>query len=126
MEGGTKLETGFLFASGLLLKGLVARARFKLLQILFLPASITGGLIGLVILQGGLAMDGTGPSWIPEQAKSIVDELHTWPGWLIAVVFAGLAALAIAPLYEKTHRQIAGALRMIGGVLALFGLFLLV
>ena len=39
------------------------------------------------------------------------------------IVFSGLAALAIATLYEKTHPQIAGALRMIGGVFAFLGLF---
>ena len=84
------METAILFTSGLLLIGLLARAKIKLIQVLYLPASITGGLVGLGIIQSGLATVGVGPNWIPEQVKSISETLHTWPGLLIAVVFAGL------------------------------------
>lgn len=77
------LETAFLFASGLLLIGLFLRARIKILQVFYIPAAITGGLIGLAILQCTLR-------WAPAPPLAIVEQLHTWPGWLIAVVFAGL------------------------------------
>jgi len=99
------LEIAFLFASGLLLVGLFLRSQVNLLQIFYVPAAIIGGLIGLVVLQcgqasGSLELNRIPPlakalvgevfSWIPQQAERIIGELHTWPGWLIAIVFAGL------------------------------------
>ena len=84
------LEVAFLFASALLLSGLFLRTRFKLLQQWYIPAAITGGLIGLAILQMGQVMAPSGALWVSELATSIAGQLHRWPGWLIAVVFAGL------------------------------------
>ena len=85
-----QLEIAFLFSSGLLLIGLLLRAKIGFLQSFYVPAAIVGGLIGLAVLQGGQAAVQLGLEWIPAQAALIVDELHAWPGWLIAVVFAGL------------------------------------
>ncbi|MDH3718792.1 MAG: sodium:glutamate symporter, partial [Planctomycetota bacterium] len=84
------MEIAFLFTCGLLLIGLFLRARVTLLQRIYVPASIIGGLIGLLAVQGIQATSGLGQTWIAEQATGIVDQLRTWPGWLIAVVFAGL------------------------------------
>ena len=84
------MEIAFLVASGLLLIGLFLRARIKLLQQIYVPAAIIGGLIGLLVLQGGYATAQLGLTWIPEQVQVIVNQLRTWPGWLIAIVFAGL------------------------------------
>lgn len=84
------MEIAFLLASGLLLIGLFLRAKIRLLQILYVPAAIIGGLIGLAVLEGGQAAAQLGLTWIPEQAGAIVEALRSWPGWLIAVVFAGL------------------------------------
>ena len=98
------LEIAFLFASGLLLTGLFLRAKIELLQLLYVPAAIIGGLIGLAALEGGQATVGLGLEWIPEQAGMIVDELHAWPGWLIAVVFSGL-------FLDKPGRSLKESLR---------------
>lgn len=84
------MEIAFLLTSGLLLIGLLLRAKMRLLQLLYVPAAIIGGLIGLAVLYGGQSTIQLGLEWLPEQAELIVHELHTWPGWLIAVVFAGL------------------------------------
>ena len=105
VEGGVlPLEIAFLFASGLLLMGLFLRAKIKLLQFCYVPAAIIGGLIGLAALQGGQATVQLGLKWIPEQAEVIVDELRAWPGWLIAVVFAGL-------FLDKPGRSLMESLR---------------
>ena len=98
------MEIAFLFSSGLLLIGLFLRAKIKLLQLFYVPAAIIGGLIGLAALQGGQATVQLGLEWIPERAAVIVDELRTWPGWLIAVVFAGL-------FLDKPGRSLKESLR---------------
>jgi ESS family glutamate:Na+ symporter len=84
------LEITLLFTCGLLLVGLLLRARIRLLQMFYVPAAIIGGLIGLAVLHGAQAAGRLGLTWIPDQAAMIVDVLRPWPGWLIAIVFAGL------------------------------------
>lgn len=69
----------------LLLAGKLIRARVRLLQRLFLPASILGGFLGLLL--GPYVLGSTGFQLIPS------DMLTTWaslPGVLINVVFACL------------------------------------
>jgi ESS family glutamate:Na+ symporter len=66
------------------------RANWKLLQLAYVPAAIIGGMVGLLVLQLGQATAPVGSGWVAEQSEAIVDELRTWPGWLIAAVFAGL------------------------------------
>lgn len=74
------MESALLLASGLLLIGVFLRVVFKPLQVLYIPAAIVGGMLGLI----------AGPhvlEWIP---KDMVANLKPWPGWLISIVFAGL------------------------------------
>ena len=84
------MEIAFLFASALLLIGLFLRARIRLLQRIYVPAAIIGGLVGLALVQGGQASAELGLTGVADQATAIVQSLRAWPGWLIAVVFAGL------------------------------------
>lgn len=75
-----------LSASALLALGLWLRATVRPLQVLYIPAAVIAGLIGFALvqlLQWGL------PNTVAT-IKPITSELGTWPGMLIAVVFAGL------------------------------------
>ena len=75
--------SALLLTSALLFAGLLLRARLRVLQVLYIPAAITGGLIGLAILQYATRA-------APALTRPLVDELSGWPGILISVVFAGL------------------------------------
>lgn len=44
------MQTAFFIAAGLLLLGFVLRAKLRILQVLYIPAAVSGGIIGLVIL----------------------------------------------------------------------------
>ena len=86
-----------LFAIFLLLIGFVLRALIKPLQWLFIPASIVGGLIGLLLVQSGSILDSLNlPSiLLGLELKSLpnselIAALKSWPGILISVVFAGM------------------------------------
>jgi ESS family glutamate:Na+ symporter len=93
-----------LTASGLLLLGFVARANVRGLQLLFIPASVIGGLIGFILVQFALRSGAADAAALwqgeaeailaagqgQEIALGIAKQLGSWPGWLIAVVFAGL------------------------------------
>ena len=59
------------------------RIRFLVFRFLFIPASVIAGAIGLLVLQTGQVME-----WTQAADCSLV--LRSWPGWLIAVVFAGM------------------------------------
>ena len=102
-KGGTALESAFLFASALLLIGLCLRAKIGLLQLYYVPAAIIGGLAGLFLLQVAAAAEQHIAAWIPERAETIAVELRAWPGWLIAVVFAGL-------FLDKPNRSLSDSL----------------
>ena len=84
------METAFLFACGLLLVGLLLRAKLPWLQTLYIPAAISGGLLGLLLVQTIRAFDGWGWKKLVQETDVLVDHLSEWPGWLIAVVFATL------------------------------------
>ncbi len=81
-------------ASALLLLGLALRVSIRPLQWLFLPASVVGGIVGLVLVQGARAI--AAPEG-PEAGGAVYDFVEqlaatfgSWPGTLIAVVFACL------------------------------------
>ena len=91
------MQSAALAACGLLLIGAVVRARIGWLQRALIPASVAGGLVGLVVVQLARGLDE--PAWSGTETFSQVvhwlaadcpAELSGWPGWLIAVVFAGL------------------------------------
>ncbi|MCP3902969.1 MAG: sodium:glutamate symporter [Planctomycetes bacterium] len=104
------MQWAILSTCGLLLVGFVLRARLRFLQVLYIPASVLGGLIGLAAL---LAIRFAVPDDAPADAfagalrghaEAIGGTLRSWPGVLIAVVFAGL-------LLERPERRLATASR---------------
>ncbi|MEM1226386.1 MAG: sodium/glutamate symporter [Planctomycetota bacterium] len=74
-----------IFASVLLAVGLMARAGWTWLSRARVPASLVGGLIGLIVVQLMSAFHTT-PVWLHDALVRMRD----WPGILIAVVFAGM------------------------------------
>lgn len=79
--------------SGLLLIGTVLRAKVKWIQSLFLPASMIAGFLGL----------GLGPSGFDILPFS--DQLGSYPGLLIAVIFASIPiGAAKVQIKEIIHR----------------------
>ena len=93
------MQSAALAACGLLLIGAVLRARIGWLQRALIPASVAGGLVGLAVVQSARGLDEpTGADALVGAWSEVVhwvavdcpSELSGWPGWLIAVVFAGL------------------------------------
>ena len=67
----------FVSLCGLLVAGKVMRMRVPILQRLYLPSSVIGGLIGLAVLS--VAGD--------KVPREVVDAMRKVPGFLINVVF---------------------------------------
>ena len=92
------MQNAFLAAAGLLLVGFILRVKLRILQVLFIPASIAGGLVGLAIVQTANQFQtdpsAVDPGWLTGCLNwisvDLIRQLKPWPGWLIAVVFAGL------------------------------------
>ena len=74
------MTIAFLFVAVLLLVGVVLRASIPVFQWLFIPASVIAGMVGMSAIQ----------MTDSEQIDAIAATLRSWPGWLIAVVFAGM------------------------------------
>lgn len=82
----------------LLLIGVILRQCFSLFRWLFIPASVLAGFVGLAVLQFSAHVDLSGvgdlgwvdPTAFKTWASSIASIWSGWPGWLIAVVFAGM------------------------------------
>ena len=70
----------FAILSVLLVAGKILRVQIPLLQKLYLPSSVVGGLLGLALISafGGILPAGA------------VDEMRQMPGFLINVIFATL------------------------------------
>jgi ESS family glutamate:Na+ symporter len=113
------MEAALFMASGLLLLGVILRARVRLFQLLYLPASVIGGIVGLGIVTvlrslltdpqaQGKQLGADSPDRWTELLQwltvDVVGVLRTWPGWLIAIVFAGL-------LLERPGRSLRESLR---------------
>lgn len=82
-----------LLVAVLLLVGVILRQGFVLFRRLFIPASVVAGFVGLILIQLSLNIDSQGPGnalGITTWASSVSEILSSWPGWLIAVVFAGM------------------------------------
>ena len=109
------MQTAFLVAALLLMSGFVLRARLAWLQRLYIPASILGGLVGLLLVQvtlqistpplEGAAEPSGDTGWWVQGIYDCAGEWKTWPGWLISVVFAGL-------LLERQGRPVQQSLRL--------------
>jgi len=107
------MTIAFLFVSILLLVGFGLRRLIPLFRWLFIPASVVAGFVGLAVIQAGHGLSGvkvgdftgwTNSSWgssfsetlsdcfssLSVAANSLSETLSGWPGWLIAVVFAGM------------------------------------
>ena len=74
----------FIFIAVLLLLGIGLRLRFPIFRWLFIPASVLAGLLGLLIVQINLG------DTISRYTSEWSTTLGSWPGFLIAVIFAGM------------------------------------
>jgi len=88
----------------LLVVGVVLRRRFRFLATARIPASLIAGALGLLVWQvllwsvsnpaleiGESVAGPTAWTWsVFAFEKTAMANLRTWPGWLIAVVFAGM------------------------------------
>ncbi|TWU05775.1 sodium/glutamate symporter [Stieleria varia] len=81
------MTVAFLFVAVLLLMGVVLRQSLGVLRWLFIPASVVAGLIGLVVIQAANAVELPMANLI---ARNLAETLAKWPGFLIAIVFAGM------------------------------------
>ena len=90
------MVTSFAGLSLLLVMGKILRIRIPLLQRLYIPTSVIGGVLGLVILQ--LAGGGIPAGWTAGWTEL--------PGFLINIVFAALfLGVTIPPLKEIWRRS---------------------
>ncbi len=84
-----------IFVAALLLLGVMLRQYVSLFRWLFIPASVVAGMLGLFAIQLGLHLrkghvgEGARLDWSP-LIQELSQQLSGWPGWLIAVVFAGM------------------------------------
>lgn len=85
----------------LLVAGKVLRVKVKLFQRLYLPSSVIGGILGLVIIQtlGGYLPEGVSAGW------------SRLPGFLTSIVFAtlflGVTILPLKTIWQKSGPQLA-------------------
>ncbi|QDT58302.1 Sodium/glutamate symporter [Stieleria bergensis] len=79
------------FAAALLLLGVLMRQWLPLFRVLYIPASVIAGFIGLGIL-APLSSDwgSTAHPGLSQWAEQAIETLATWPGELIAIVFAAM------------------------------------
>ena len=95
------MTLALIFVAILLLIGVVMRERIPLFRWLFIPGSVIAGFVGLALIQlTGLTQIEPLLLWSSET----VQVLSRWPGWLIAVVFAGM-------LMERSSVTAAESLR---------------
>ncbi len=107
-------------AALLLLVGLILRAGVPVLRRLYVPAAVVGGLVGLLFFQlipheaeGGLIVPPYGGSEYPfvgvnEWSVELASTFRSWPGALIAVIFAGLL---LEPRTERASSIAGGVVR---------------
>ena len=81
------------FASAFLLIGLLLRSKIKVLQKLFLPASVIGGIVGLILVQIFSRVSGVSQqvaSWV-----SVMDALPAILGVLMPILIGKMNAFGI-------------------------------
>ncbi len=88
MDTGRTMIVDFVFVAVLLVAAVVLREKLRFLASLRIPASLLAGTIGLVLFQFAPSeLNGENSSgWL----DAIANDLRSWPGTLIAVVFAGM------------------------------------
>jgi ESS family glutamate:Na+ symporter len=99
-----------LFVAVLLLVGVILRHGFVVFRRLFIPASVVAGFVGLILIQLGLNIESQGldaAQGLNTWATSVSKVLSSWPGWLIAVVFAGM-------LLERKPSTVRESARRVG------------
>lgn len=89
----------------LLLAGMTLRLAIPLFQWLYIPASVIAGFLGLLLVQVSAA--GDPDNAIDALVGSSAEHWKSWPGWLIAVVFAGM-------LLERQPKSLGSSLRRAG------------
>lgn len=88
-----------IFVAILLLIGVGLRMRFSVFRWLYIPASVLAGVMGLLICQTNLSTS------VTSHTTSWTETLREWPGFLIAVIFAGmLLERKPAPLRKSISR----------------------
>ena len=92
--------SAFLLVAILLLVGVVLRVRLSVFRWLYIPASVLAGCLGLLVIQ-------LGQSWASDTVADWSQTLRSWPGWLIAVVFAGM-------LLERKPSAVGESLSRVG------------
>lgn len=85
----------FLTAALLLLVGLAIRATSRWFALARIPVSLIAGIVGLILWQSAQSIadrseESSLQQTVAEFAAGPVAILSSWPGWLIAVVFAGM------------------------------------
>ena len=111
----TELLCSLSIIGGLLLLGTFLRAKVKLFQKLFLPASVIGGFIGLLL----------GPMVLGDYAILRVPEtyIHDWsllPGTLIVPIFA---AVPLGMFMDRSSKKSGSGKKTAPNVLKAFALF---
>jgi len=113
--------------------GHILRSKVKLLQKLYLPSCVVGGLLGLAIIQTFAAMDG-----LSESTHLINAALSQWaqpwtvlPGFLVNIVFAclflGVKPPKLSSLWRRAAPQVAyGQIVAWGQYVVGLGLWILV
>ena len=86
----------------LLLVGMVLRLSVPMFRWLYIPASVIAGFVGLLCVQLGGSLGEVGALF-----TSSADSWKSWPGLLIAVVFAGM-------LLERQPSSLGSSLRRAG------------
>jgi ESS family glutamate:Na+ symporter len=80
------MTLAIIFVAATLVLGVMLRQCIPLFRWLFIPASVVAGMFGLLAIQFG---ERWGEGRLVD-ASLLSQELGRWPGWLIAVVFAGM------------------------------------
>lgn len=81
------MTQALIFVAVMLLIGVILRQRIALFRSLYIPASVIAGFVGLLFVQ---VFSGFHETAIGSWTGSTTETLKSWPGWLIAVVFAGM------------------------------------
>ncbi|MCM2370975.1 sodium/glutamate symporter [Aporhodopirellula aestuarii] len=100
----------------LLVLGVVIRGRFGVLAVARIPASLIAGAIGLAVWQIAIWSVSGNDAEMPRDrwtqfvqsfAADSIANLRSWPGWLIAVVFAGMLLTRSPQNHDSAGRNMA-------------------